>query len=71
MSPNEWGKLFPSDVGIEVYDGAKSPTDNVGIHVGLIRKGEWDHRSEALDAVLFGQAVNIGLRNAFRVKRSQ
>ena len=67
----ESGELFTSDVGIKVYDGAKSPTDNVGTHIGLVRKGGFDHRSEALDAVLFGNAVNIGLRNAYRVKGSQ
>jgi len=70
-SAYESGELFSSDVGIKVYDGAKSATDNVGTHIGLVRKGAFDHRSEALDAVLFGNAVNIGLRNAYRVKGSQ
>ena len=59
------------DSVIELYDGAKSPTGNVGTHIGLVRKGTMDHISEAVDGYIFRNAVNTGLRNAYRVKGSQ
>ncbi|MBK9570521.1 MAG: hypothetical protein IPO53_11835 [Chitinophagaceae bacterium] len=70
-SAYESGEVFGSDVGIKVYDGAKSNTDIVGTHIGLVRSSPGAHFSEAVDAKLFGNGVNIGVRNAWRVKRYQ
>ncbi len=57
-----------SDTRIKNYDGAVSRTDNIPSHIGLVRDGWIDHRSEALRAIMNPSKVNIGAENASRIK---
>jgi RHS repeat-associated protein len=53
------------------YDGDYSSTDDVGMQIGIVKEGWFDHGLEAFDVVVkenSGQKTNLGAGNAAAVK---
>ena len=62
-------EIFDADVLISLYDGKRDTLDLFPPHIGLIRKGFFNHCLEALHCIFNGGLkCNLAAKNALRVK---
>lgn len=63
-------EIFRADVLISVYDGRKNASDSHPLHIGLIRKGLFNHSIEALSCLIpWRKECNLAKKNALRIRR--